>query len=543
MKIKGKINWTKIIRRAVQLAAFILAPGLFISVFAAIKNIYMAAIAGTFTFSAYLPQVLILVAVIPLTVVMGRFFCGFLCSFGSLGDFIWSISARIRKKKVNISERADGILKYFKYVLLLFLAVFVWTLGAVSISSDMNPWSIFGMYTSLSAWGNLAGFLSIGGALLLLILVGSFFVERFFCRYMCPLGAIFAIVSKIRLFKISKPTKDCGSCRICTRNCSMGIDLYKNDTVKSSECIDCMECIPPCPKENVQARFAGGKVVPIAAGLVISAGIAVLYLAGSVVSRDAYAAQSEAAVVAAQETTELLAEAEESGIYIDGVYTGSAAGYRGTTTVEVTVENGYIMQVEVLSTDDDEEFFTPVEEAVIPDILQTQGTDVDVVTGATYSTYAITDAVEDALKDAVKSGYEMESMTTTPEATPTPESTDLAELTDITENVDLSDIADGVYTGTGTGFNGEMTVEVTVAGGVIEKVEIISTNDDRPYLDRAESVIDEVIQEQDVDVDTVSGATYSSDGILEAVANALGLDYEKTVSSAGGGHKRGGGNH
>ena len=524
-------------RRAVQAAAFILAPGLFISVFSAIKNIYMAAIAGTFTFSAYLPQLLILLAVIPLTVVMGRFFCGFLCAFGSLGDFIWSISSRIRKKKIRIGERADRVLKYFKYVLLLFIAVFVWTLGAVSIPADVNPWNIFGMYTNLTAWKNLAGFLSLGGVFLLLIMAGSFFVERFFCRYLCPLGALFSIISKLRLFKIEKPKTDCGSCKLCTRNCSMGIDLYNRDEVKSSECIDCMECIPPCPKENAHASFAGGKVAPIAAGLVISAAIAVLYIAGSIVSRDAYAAQSEAAAAQAQAAAAQLAQSDEAGIYIDGVYTGTALGYRGTTTAEVTVENGYIMQVEVLSTDDDEEFFTPVENAVIPGILRTQGTDVDVVAGATYSTYAITGAVEDALHNAVKSGCEMEAMPTT-EVTVTPDDIDLS---DITENPALVSIEDGVYTGTGTGFNGDMTVEVTISGGLISKIDIIYTMDDRPYLESAESIIDGVIKTQSVEVDTVSGATYTSDGILEAVANALGMDYEKTVSEEGG-HRRGGGN-
>lgn len=524
-------------RRAVQAAAFILAPGLFISVFSAIKNIYMAAIAGMFTFSAYLPQLLILLAVIPLTVVMGRFFCGFLCAFGSMGDFIWSISSRIRKKKVRISERTDRVLKYFKYVLLLFIAVFVWTLGTVSIPADVNPWNIFGMYTNLTAWKNLAGFLSLGGVFLLLIMAGSFFVERFFCRYLCLLGALFSIISKLRLFKIKKPKTDCGSCKLCTRNCSMGIDLYNRDEVKSSECIDCMECIPPCPKENAHASFAGGKVAPIAAGLVISAAIAVLYIAGSIVSRDAYAAQSEAAAAQAQAAAAQLAQSDEAGIYIDGVYTGTALGYRGTTTAEVTVENGYIMQVEVLSTDDDEEFFTPVENAVIPGILRAQGTDVDVVAGATYSTYAITGAVEDALHNAVKSGCEMGAMPTA-EITVTPDDIDLS---DITENPALVSIKDGVYTGTGIGFNGDMTVEVTISGGLISKIDIIYTMDDRPYLESAESVIDGVIKTQSVEVDTVSGATYTSDGILEAVANALGMDYEKTVSEEGG-HRRGGGN-
>jgi uncharacterized protein with FMN-binding domain len=298
-----------------------------------------------------------------------------------------------------------------------------------------------------------------------------------------------------------------------------------------------MECIPPCPKENAHASFAGGKVAPIAAGLVISAAIAVLYIAGSIVSRDAYAAQSEAAAAQAQAAAAQLAQSDEAGIYIDGVYTGTALGYRGTTTAEVTVENGYIMQVEVLSTDDDEEFFTPVENAVIPGILRAQGTDVDVVAGATYSTYAITGAVEDTLHNAVKSGCEMGAMPTA-EITVTPDDIDLS---DITENPALVSIKDGVYTGTGIGFNGDMTVEVTISGGLISKIDIIYTMDDRPYLESAESVIDGVIKTQSVEVDTVSGATYTSDGILEAVANALGMDYEKTVSEEGG-HRRGGGN-
>ena len=74
-----KTNWTNIMRRLIQLAAFIFMPGLFISTFSAIKSVYTAAVAGTFDAAALLPQILIIAAVIPLTILIGRIFCGFLC--------------------------------------------------------------------------------------------------------------------------------------------------------------------------------------------------------------------------------------------------------------------------------------------------------------------------------------------------------------------------------------------------------------------------------------------------------------------------------
>jgi uncharacterized protein with FMN-binding domain len=87
---------------------------------------------------------------------------------------------------------------------------------------------------------------------------------------------------------------------------------------------------------------------------------------------------------------------------------------------------------------------------------------------------------------------------------------------------DAAGIADGVYTGTGTGYRGEMSVEVTVKDEQINKIEVTETVDDAKWFDRAYSTIaSEIISSQKADVDTVSGATYSSMGIKEAVANAL----------------------
>jgi uncharacterized protein with FMN-binding domain len=97
--------------------------------------------------------------------------------------------------------------------------------------------------------------------------------------------------------------------------------------------------------------------------------------------------------------------------------------------------------------------------------------------------------------------------------------------------------ADGTYSGTGTGLRGTTEVSVTVSGGVITSVEIVSYEDDSQYFERAQgTIISEILESQSVDVSTVSGATFSSNGILEAVANALGIDFTNPNSSMQGGH-------
>ena len=103
---------------------------------------------------------------------------------------------------------------------------------------------------------------------------------------------------------------------------------------------------------------------------------------------------------------------------------------------------------------------------------------------------------------------------------------------------------DGVYTGTGTGYRGETEVSVTVSGGKITDIEIVSYQDDREYFERASAIVDDIISMQSVDVDTISGATFSSNGILEAVADALSVDFtssNSTLQGEGhGGHGQGG---
>lgn len=162
----------------------------------------------------------------------------------------------------------------------------------------------------------------------------------------------------------------------------MGIHIPEKDAVVSGECIQCMQCLAICPKESLSANPAGA-----IAGTAAAAAIGGTVVAGNLVSFPA----SE--TISSRQVT----EKAEKGIYKDGVYTGAGEGFRGTTQVQVTVEDGYIVDITVLSYRDDREFFQKAQSAVINAILTEQTPDVSAVSGATFSSSSIMDAVADAL--------------------------------------------------------------------------------------------------------------------------------------------------
>lgn len=539
-KTKTKKKFKKIppltlARRLVQLASFLLFPGLFYTTFLAIKSLYTALIGGTFSASALAGQIVLTVSMLLVTALMGRFFCGFLCAFGSMGDLFWTIGTKLKLPRPNLKPRTDRLLKLVKYAILLGIVLLVWTLGLTILSGTNNPWTVFGMVASVKGLSNLSALWSVGALLLLLIIVGSMLIERFFCRYLCPLGAVFAIVSKFRLFKIRKPRAQCGACRACTKRCSMGLQLYKTNVVTSAECIDCMNCVTVCPRKNVTANPK-----PALAAAVAVVAMSGMYYAGNL----AGGAAADSAVVAAGETVSGT-DSAVSGLYIDGVYAGSAEGYHGTTEVEVTVTNGYITSIEVLSTGDDAEFFNQAKSLVIPAIISAQSIAVDTVSGATFSSSGLIGAVSNALQSALSVSSEVQTITTddsaatptaalTPTPSPVPTATPTATATQALGPIDL---ADGDYTGSGTGYRGTTKVTVTLEGGYITAITIDSYRDDDQFFSRAKNgIISEILSAQSPDVDAVSGATYSSNGIMEAVADALNIDFTPTSPTGGGRH-------
>lgn len=199
----------------------------------------------------------------------------------------------------------------------------------------------------------------------------------------------------------------------------------------------------------------------------------------------------------------------------DGVYKGSATGFSGPVTVAVTILNKKITSIDILSSTDDEAFFNRAK-GVIDRIISSQSLDVDVVSGATYSSNGIIGAVKNALtgeKDNGVTGKSKQESTSESESDST--STEIAAVQD------ASAYKDGTYYGTGKGFAGTIKVKVDIAGGKIASISIVSTKDGDSYVKSASSLLDTIVEKQSTNVDTVSGATFSSRGIIAAVRSAL----------------------
>lgn len=199
----------------------------------------------------------------------------------------------------------------------------------------------------------------------------------------------------------------------------------------------------------------------------------------------------------------------------DGVYKGSATGFSGPVTVAVTIMDKKITSIDILSSTDDEAFFNRAK-GVIDRIISSQSLDVDVVSGATYSSNGIIGAVKNALTGEKDNGVTGKSKQES-----TSESESDSSLAEIAAVQDASAYKDGTYYGTGKGFAGNIKVKVDIAGGKISAISIVSTKDGDSYVKSASSLLDTIVEKQSTNVDTVSGATFSSRGIIAAVRSAL----------------------
>lgn len=198
----------------------------------------------------------------------------------------------------------------------------------------------------------------------------------------------------------------------------------------------------------------------------------------------------------------------EAQTFLDGTYEGMGVGFAGKIKVKVVVEDSKIVSIEVTEIEADDAPFVAKAKGVIESILQYQTMDVDTVSGATYSSKGIIAAVRNALE-----GVEDTSEVAPQKGKPAP--TALPAFED-------AQYKDGVYYGTGTGFGGEVKVKVVIAQGKITEIAVESAGgEDGSYLARAKTLLAKVIEKQSPNVDTVSGATYTSNGIISAVQHAL----------------------
>ena len=245
------------LRALIQILYFLFIPSVYTAAFAGVKYIFTQIGAGGKV--AMTSFVTVLVVICIYTILFGRFFCGFACAFGTLGDgvhalYVW-ICKKMKRKPLQIAEAWTEKLCYLKYIVLALISILCFA-GVYSKAKGTSPWDVFSMLHA----GNfkLDGYL-VGLVLLVLILAGMCFEERFFCRNFCPMGAVFSLLPILPFFALHRDRENCiKGCKACTKKCPSNIGLPEDGSPRvEGDCFQCQKCIDTCPKGNIHTSVKG----------------------------------------------------------------------------------------------------------------------------------------------------------------------------------------------------------------------------------------------------------------------------------------------
>jgi polyferredoxin len=212
--------------------------------FGGIENLYQFLTTGGYIRRIEPSAMIIAGALLLLTLLFSRGFCGWICPFGSIQEWLGLLGRKIFKKSYNPSGPWERRLRYLKYVILVVIIAFTWHLGTL----------VFRPYDPFLAFFHLGhGFdeMPWAYALLGVTLIGSLKYERFFCKYACPLGAVIGIVGKLGLTRIVREDDGCKGCNLCQKKCWANIDFLSTNVIRDTECNHCLDCVVHCPKPNV----------------------------------------------------------------------------------------------------------------------------------------------------------------------------------------------------------------------------------------------------------------------------------------------------
>ena len=201
-----------------------------------VVTIYQYITAGTFVQKIHEASFYLMIIVFITAIIAGPIFCGWVCPFGSFQEWISYIGKKIFPRKYNhmIPKRLDSVLRYLRYGVLLWVLVMT-AVSAKLVFSDFDPYyALFNFWTGEVA---ITGFIALA-----LVIFLSLFVERPFCKYACPYGALLGITNLFRIFSIRRNPNTCISCGKCDSACPMNIEVSNKSKIMDHQCISCLEC-------------------------------------------------------------------------------------------------------------------------------------------------------------------------------------------------------------------------------------------------------------------------------------------------------------
>lgn len=231
--------------------------------FGALESLYTLLFTGGLIKKIYSGTVVLLILTVVIAVIFRRSFCGLLCPFGALQELFARIGKKLFKRKFIIPVKIDRPLRYLKYAILVLTVGMAWVYGSLWMS-PYDPYTAFGHITTISEAIEEDPLAIIGFILLAITIFGSLLYDRFFCKYLCPVGAFYGIIGKLSPTKIERNDSLCTHCKVCNKACPVNIDIEKSSKITDAECINCNECVVACPKKGaLEIKTAKKAISPI----------------------------------------------------------------------------------------------------------------------------------------------------------------------------------------------------------------------------------------------------------------------------------------
>ena len=213
--------------------------------FGAIESLYNNLVHGTFVWKVQYSSYVMFAAVVGISLLFGKGFCGWICPFGSFQEWIRIGGAKLSgRKKSLLPHSVDAGMRYLKYGVVLLIVIPTYITGRM-VFENYDPFVAFFHFGK-----NITRQLQPAYIILGVVLVFSLFIGRFWCRYFCPLGAILGLLNKISFFSIKRVGESCTDCELCDIKCPVDIQLSNIDKLKSAECIACLESEQACPQKG-----------------------------------------------------------------------------------------------------------------------------------------------------------------------------------------------------------------------------------------------------------------------------------------------------
>ncbi|MBS3946557.1 MAG: 4Fe-4S binding protein [Melioribacter sp.] len=230
--------------------SFVRPPGVeaFLPI-SALMSLYNFFISGEIH-PAHPAGVFILVAILAVSFIFGKSFCSWICPVGFLselvGDFGEKIYKKLFKRRIKLPKFLDYPLRSLKYLLLgFFVYAIFFSMTATALQFFLN--SSYNKVADVKMWYFFADISRFSLIVIAILFVLSIFIRGFWCRYLCPYGALLGLISFFSPTKIKRETSSCIDCNLCAKACPSFIKVDKVITVRSDECTMCLSCVDACP--------------------------------------------------------------------------------------------------------------------------------------------------------------------------------------------------------------------------------------------------------------------------------------------------------